>query len=184
LEDPAEREFMAEGTGPIAHFLTRIGAYGSAAGVSPTDWLQPLLQLPPTVPLLLVHLLQATADELALLANRPNTWFVLNPRSNLFIHNTLPSHASFAPYANRLCLGTDSLASNHDLDLLAEVNTLLQADPAWDPVALLQAATLNGAEALGIGDEYGCLYPGARPGLLQIDYDAQARRFTLVRRWV
>jgi hypothetical protein len=49
----------------------------------------------------------------------------------------------------RVALGTDSLASNPDLDMLAEARFLHQRYPEVSPAALLRMATLSGAEALG-----------------------------------
>lgn len=59
-----------------------------------------------------------------------------------------------------LCCGTDSLASNHDLDLWNEVRTLrdMAALPAAAP---LRMATVNGAAALGLA-HLGTLEPGRR----------------------
>lgn len=60
-----------------------------------------------------------------------------------------------------LCLGTDSLASNRDLDLWAEVLFFAQGfrDPL-DLEAAVALATRNPAQALGLDGDYGTLAPG------------------------
>ena len=69
----------------------------------------------------------------------------------------------------RICLGTDSLASNHSLSILAEMQTLQAAFPQLQLAQLLQWATYNGAAALGIQQQYGQLKPGMKPGLLLLE---------------
>ena len=60
----------------------------------------------------------------------------------------------------RVCLGTDSLASNPDLDILAEARFVHRRYPDFPGDALLRMVTLSGAEALGWADEAGSLEPG------------------------
>src|SRR5205085_8085675 len=60
----------------------------------------------------------------------------------------------------RVALGTDSLASNPDLDLLAEARFVHARHPDVPGATLLRMATLNGAEALSFADVTGSLIPG------------------------
>jgi cytosine/adenosine deaminase-related metal-dependent hydrolase len=60
----------------------------------------------------------------------------------------------------RLALGTDSLASNPDLDVLGEARFVHGRFPDIDGARLLRLATLAGAEALGWQHETGSLRPG------------------------
>ncbi len=59
-----------------------------------------------------------------------------------------------------LCLGTDSLASNTDLNLFKEMAYLLDYGP-FSPSELLEMATWRGSIALGQGQNFGVLFPGA-----------------------
>ncbi|HJZ59389.1 MAG TPA: amidohydrolase family protein, partial [Gemmataceae bacterium] len=80
------------------------------------------------------------------------------------------THAAFAhpphPFREflarrvRVCLGTDSLASNPDLDILAEARFVRQRYPDFPGDTLLRMVTLSGAEALGWADETGSLETG------------------------
>src|SRR5205823_4598822 len=63
----------------------------------------------------------------------------------------------------RVCLGTDSLASNPDLDLLAEARFVYATYPDFPGEQLLRMVTLSGAEALGWADEPGRLAAGLEP---------------------
>jgi cytosine/adenosine deaminase-related metal-dependent hydrolase len=60
----------------------------------------------------------------------------------------------------RVALGTDSLASNPDLSVLAEARFVGIRYPDVPRDTLLRLATFNGAEALGWADETGNLKPG------------------------
>lgn len=116
---------------------------------------------------LLVHLVDARVDELARVA-KVFAPVVLCPRSNLHIERRLPPLESVREAGIEAALGTDSLASNGSLDVLAEASVLHEhfpATPAWE---LVQMATWNGARALGRRD-LGRFSKGARPGVLAVD---------------
>jgi cytosine/adenosine deaminase-related metal-dependent hydrolase len=68
----------------------------------------------------------------------------------------------------RVALGTDSRASNPDLDLLAEARFLHQQYPEVDCAALLRMATLSGAEALGWQAQTGSLSVGKSADLIVV----------------
>jgi cytosine/adenosine deaminase-related metal-dependent hydrolase len=117
-----------------------------------------------------VHLCATAKEELAL-AGRAGAAAVLCPRSNLFIELRLPPlydilHAGLTPG-----LGTDSLASNTTLDVLAEASALRDRFPQADPGILLSMATWYGAVALGLEQRVGALEVGLTPGLLAIDLE-------------
>jgi cytosine/adenosine deaminase-related metal-dependent hydrolase len=66
----------------------------------------------------------------------------------------------------RVALGTDSLASNPDLDVLAEARFLHRLYPDVPGDVLLRMATLSGAEALGWQKEAGSLAAGKSADLV------------------
>jgi cytosine/adenosine deaminase-related metal-dependent hydrolase len=68
----------------------------------------------------------------------------------------------------RVALGTDSLASNPDLDLLAEARFVHRNHPDLAGDIVLRMATLSGAEALGFGEETGSLTPGKSADLIVV----------------
>ncbi len=67
-----------------------------------------------------------------------------------------------------IVMGTDSLASNHQLSILEEIKTLQQHFPKLELQHLLQWATINGAKALELDELLGSFEKGKRPGLLLI----------------
>jgi cytosine/adenosine deaminase-related metal-dependent hydrolase len=66
----------------------------------------------------------------------------------------------------RVALGTDSLASNPDLDILAEARLLRWQYPEVAPSSLLRMLSLSGAEALGFDRVTGSLTPGKSADLV------------------
>src|SRR5262249_34736358 len=90
----------------------------------------------------------------------PGGTIVYCPRTHAaFRHRPHPFRAMMAS-GIRIALGTDSLASNPDLNVLAEVRFLHEQFPEVPGATLLRMVTLNGAEALGWQQETGSLTPG------------------------
>jgi cytosine/adenosine deaminase-related metal-dependent hydrolase len=87
------------------------------------------------------------------------------PNANLYIENRLPKVELFLGQGYNITLGTDSLASNSKLCILSEMRTLQQRIPSLSTERLIEWATLNGANFLGIADEKGSITPGKTPGL-------------------
>ena len=97
------------------------------------------------------------------------------PLSNLFIHNALPPIDLMRRNGLKVCVGTDSLSSNDDLNIVDELFCLQRNFPEVPLGELLTWASRNGAEFLA-KPEFGTLEPGKRPGLVLIDnLDADGR---------
>jgi cytosine/adenosine deaminase-related metal-dependent hydrolase len=164
-EHPAEREFLARGTGPLVPYAARRGlplAEAPVPGLSPVAYARALGALGPDV--LAVHLTTAARDELDAVAEAGSP-VVFCPRSNAHIEGLTPPLDGALAAGLRPALGTDSLASNESLDVLAEAAALGRAFPHVARATLWSMATAFGADALGRPD-LGRLRPGARPGLL------------------
>ena len=66
-----------------------------------------------------------------------------------------------------ICVGTDSLSSNDELNMLSEL-VCLKDHFGLDWQELLEWACLNGARFLGLEDRLGTLEPGKCPGIVRI----------------
>lgn len=76
-------------------------------------------------------------------------------------------HESPHPFFQKSpALGTDSLASNPDLNVWAEAFYLAHRFPQWNRADLLAMATLRGAQALGWSHRTGSLVPGKSADLV------------------
>ena len=126
--------------------------------------------------ILLVHeccMDQEGIDAVKAVMNHP--FVAVCPLSNLFIHNALPPIGLMRRNGLKVCVGTDSLSSNDDLDIVDELFCLQRNFPEVPLGELLTWASRNGAEFLA-RPEFGTLEPGKRPGLVLIDnLDADGR---------
>ena len=78
----------------------------------------------------------------------------------------------------KLTVGTDSLSSNDDLDMVSELFCLQENFPQVPLGELLTWACRNGAEFLGKEDRFGTVEAGKRPGLVLIDHLGPDGRLT------
>lgn len=83
------------------------------------------------------------------------------PKANLYIENRLPDYSIFN--TDKLCVGTDSLASNDTLSILEELK-IIQENSTFDLNTLLKISCKNGAEALGFKN-LGVFEKGKIPGV-------------------
>ena len=90
-----------------------------------------------------------------------DNYYCTCPKANLYIEKMLPDYSIFD--ADKLCVGTDSLASNNSLSILEELN-IIQENSNFDLNNLLKIACKNGAEALGF-EQLGTFEKGKIPGV-------------------
>ncbi|MEO0896177.1 MAG: amidohydrolase family protein [Bacteroidota bacterium] len=166
LESKHEIELFQHGSGPMKEFYDRFGI-----PFSPFPFSNPLTYitegLPTDTSVLWVHLLEASPSQLETLGQLGNSHFCLCPKSNVYIHEKGPDILQFLPYSDRICLGTDSLASNDSLSIWEEVLWIRQYFPSVDFHQLIRWASYQGAQALGM-DHLGSFQAGTRPGILTI----------------
>jgi len=96
--------------------------------------------------------------------SHPDLYWCLCPQANLYIENILPDVNLLIDENVKITLGTDSLASNRQLNILTEMQTLQQHKKVSFE-KLLQWATINGAEFLALDGQLGTIEPGKKPGL-------------------
>jgi len=96
-------------------------------------------------------------------------YFCLCPNANRYISDRLPDVGMLVRNGCVIVMGTDSLASNHQLSILEEIKTLEQAFPELGVEKLLQWATYNGARALQLDGMLGSFAPGKQPGVVLIE---------------
>jgi cytosine/adenosine deaminase-related metal-dependent hydrolase len=161
-EMAAEQELLVLRRGPFVPFLGDLGVWAPDGLAEDTGHVLRLLNgLAPT---LLVH-----GNFLAADAPVPaNASVVYCPRTHAAFGHPPHPFRDLLARGVRVALGTDSLASNPDHDLLAEARFLHRLYPDFPGEQLLRMATLAGAEALGWADEAGSLAPGKSADLVVI----------------
>ncbi len=155
-ESAAESQLLRDGTGPLAEVAARTAHGFAPPGTSTVAYLAALGVLDDATAVHCCHLEDADRDLVA----RHARGVVTCPRSNRYLDNPPPAVAPLLSAGVAVGVGTDSSASNHDLDLMAEVREVASAEPGLPSEALLRMATATGARALGVGDRYGALAPG------------------------
>lgn len=129
--------------------------------------LQRLDKLGLTSPRLLgVHMTQLTDEEITAYA-RSGAHVIHCPESNMKLASGFCPVYKLMKAGINVAIGTDGAASNNDLDMFAEMRSaaLLSKAVAGDASAVpahqaLRMSTLNGAVALGLGEETGSLVAG------------------------
>lgn len=98
-----------------------------------------------------------------------NVYWAVCPLSNIFIHNALPPIPLMRANGLDIMLGTDSLSSNDDLDMVKEMVCLHKNFPEVPMSEILTWATLNGARFLKKDGIMGSLEAGKKPGIVRIN---------------
>jgi len=101
------------------------------------------------------------------------------PESNLKLASGLCPVARLQNNQVNICLGTDGAASNNDLDMLGEMHTaaLLAKGLSKDASACnarqaIEMATINGARALGMGNDIGSIESGKQADIIALDFSS------------
>ena len=155
-------EMMRHLTENLALDLSSFKPTGKPALESVINW------LPRNNKFLLVHNIRTTQKDIELIQKTrsiKDTWFVLCPGSNLYIENRLPDIDLFRKNHLQICLGTDSLSSNHQLSILGEMKIIQSHFPGIPFSEIVIWATRNGAEALEMDNWAGTIEIGKKPGI-------------------
>ncbi|QDT13711.1 Aminodeoxyfutalosine deaminase [Planctomycetes bacterium K23_9] len=175
-ESPAERELLCSGTGPFATALRSIGVWQDDLFPWPGDPLVDLIdQLAESPHALLIHGNDLRSKEISAIAQHANLTVVYCPRTHAFFGYDRHPVADMIRAGIPVALGTDSRASNPDLNLWSEVQFLLQHRMDIDPGAVIGMATVAGANALGRRD-VGRLVVGGSASLGVVTTEAADRQ--------
>lgn len=172
-ESLAENEFFDTGAGDFARLYQSLGVdisfFEAPGGSSLRHCMKHFL---PNQTVILVHNAVTSQAEIDLITGRQlskaNFIFCVCPNANLYIGNPLPNLDLLRRSSIPIVVGTDSLASNHHLDIIAELKTIRQHFPHIEIFELLQWATINGSRALDIANYFGSFSKATRPGVILI----------------
>lgn len=124
---------------------------------------------------LAAHCVHLTAKEIKILVEK-KTAIAHNPGSNLKLGSGTAPVAKLLEKGAVIGLGTDSAASNNNLDMLEEMRLaallpkgLLENPTAVPAETAFKMATLNGASALFLSNEIGTLRKGAKADLIMFN---------------
>ncbi len=126
----------------------------------------------PDQQVILVHNVHTSDEDLSYCQHSSYSgqlYWCFCPNANLYITGQLPHIESFIKQDCTIVLGTDSLASNHQLSITAEMKTIREHFPSIETEQLLRWATINGARALQMDNIVGSFEKGKKPGVVLCD---------------
>lgn len=174
-ESAAENELVSSGSGELKDFLRQRDFWDDSfqpTGIDNSGSVRYLHQLGILdEQTLCVHCVHVGREEARLLAES-RAKVCLCPGSNRFLGVGRAPVDLFLKHGIQPALGTDSLASNQELSLWREMRLLREDHPDLEPAAIFAMATLGGATALGIEQDYGTLEPGKSANFLAVPLPA------------
>jgi cytosine/adenosine deaminase-related metal-dependent hydrolase len=179
-ESALEFEMFTHGRGSMYDWLKRSGRDMTDCGLgSPVRHLGRCGLLSPR--LLAVHVNYLARGDADMLARR-GVHVAHCPRSHAYFrHDPFPLRRLARAGVN-ICLGTDSLATVYqgrrqsaELNLFAEMRSLAAANPQLRGRKILEMASVNGAQALGLEGRAGVLRAGAWADLIAVSFSGPLR---------
>ncbi|MEM7363852.1 MAG: TRZ/ATZ family hydrolase [Pseudomonadota bacterium] len=129
-----------------------------------------------------VHMTELVAEEMDQMA-AAGVHVAHCPQSNLKLASGFCPVADLIERGINVAIGTDSAASNNNLDMVEETRTaaLMAKAVSKDASAInahqaIRMATLNGARMLGIDDQIGTLVTGKRADIIAVDFTGLRRK--------
>jgi cytosine/adenosine deaminase-related metal-dependent hydrolase len=169
-ESREEMEMFHDASGSLYEFLKSIGRPMDDCGKqTPLELFIGAHAVRALPRWIVAHLNELTESDFELLENARGQFHVVHcPRSHdYFKHSYFPFKRLHSLGFN-VCLGTDSLASNEDLSLFAEMRAFQRSQPGISPDEILKMVTVNPAMALHRENMIGRIRPGLRADLIAI----------------
>ncbi len=170
-ESKEEMAMSLDRCGPLSEFLGSISPnLFEASGVTPVEHLSRFCGLDERW--LLVHVNEIRDRDFERLGS---AHIVHCPRSHGYFGHTPFEFAKLRSRGLNICLGTDSLASNDDLSLLAEMREFRKIQPSLSGFDLLEMVTINPARALRRAEDLGRLRVGYRADVIALPQNGNER---------
>ncbi len=178
-ESREEMSMFRDAKGELYDFLKEIGRGMSDCGeATPVEKFIRSLEGNGRAEWLLVHLNELSERDLDALGKYHDRLSIIHcPRSHEYFR-----HSPFQPQKLRelgfnVCLGTDSLASNDDLNLFAEMRAFQKEFPDVRPEEILEMVTANSARALREQDALGRIRRGFIADLIAVPAERSTSLF-------
>lgn len=170
-ESVEEGEFLRSGTGPFRDFFEKRGLWDGAfqpPGMSSIRYLDSLGVLDQRT--LCVHMVHVEDADIDILAGS-GAHVCLCPGSNRHLGVGLAPLEKMLDRGLLPALGTDSLASNSELNLWREMKILASSHPGVDPHTIFSMATRGGSLALKMDSMHGTLAVGKSADMIAVQTD-------------
>lgn len=166
-ESREEMQMFREARGPLFEFMKAMGrpmedcgagtplALMLRSGILNERWL-------------VAHMNEIDPSDLQQLATARRFHVVHCPRSHAYFSHSPFARRQLAELGYNICVGTDSLASNHDLSLFRELRQLRQTEPSLAARELFGMVTWRAAAAIGQQDLLGRIRGGFAADLIAV----------------
>ncbi|MDQ6902383.1 MAG: amidohydrolase family protein [Bacteroidota bacterium] len=173
-ETKDEDEFFLQGVGQLNHMYKKMNIDNSFYEAPGKRSLESYFEnFQDAASVILVHNTFTTQEDLNYIFRTKSKnqliSFCLCINANIYIEDEVPPVELFLQNNCNLVVGTDSLASNHQLIILEELKTIAEKFPNIETEVMLQWATINGAKALQMDDTLGTFEKGKKPGIVLIE---------------
>src|SRR5260370_9050873 len=123
----------------------------------------------PEEPWLIMHLNELAESDFDLLLGAKQNFHIIHcSRSHEYFGHSPFQFEKLCELGFNICLGTDSLASNDDLNLFAEMRAFQKEFPNISPEEVLNMVTVNSAHALLEEDALGKIRPNDLAALITV----------------
>ncbi|HZA37841.1 MAG TPA: amidohydrolase family protein [Candidatus Baltobacteraceae bacterium] len=190
-ESREELEMFRNQSGPLYEFMKSIGRPMDDCGQeTPLAFFANIAGAPPSTSLragsgralpnewIVAHLNELAESGFKLLKESTNKFHLVHcPRSHDYFGHSRFRFEKLRGLGFNICLGTDSLASNEDLSLFAEMRAFQRSESGISPDKILELVTVNAARSLHQENALGRIRPGFRADLIAIPYGGHADLF-------
>ena len=173
-ETSFEDELFLQGTGDLVRMYKMMNIDNSFYSPGKKSSLQSYFsRLSNAASIILVHNTFTSQADIDYAKNNKSgdqqLFFCVCINANQYIENTIPPIKLLIQNDCNITLGTDSLASNHSLNLLDEMKTIQKNFHDISLEKMLQWSTINGAKALQMDKTFGSFENGKMPGVVLIE---------------
>ena len=180
-ESPAENDLYEKKSGDFLRLYENMGiditAFSATGQTSLKSWLPNINKNQTILSVHNTHTSIADVEFIETVTGKEvkDYFFCICINANLYIENSLPPLEMLMNKGCKMVIGTDSYASNWQLNVMEELKAIRKHFPAIPWEQLLRWATINGAMALGLGDRLGSFDRGKKPGILLLSDDKASR---------
>jgi 5-methylthioadenosine/S-adenosylhomocysteine deaminase len=157
----------------VAETLSELETIQTRYGKKPFEHMESLGILGPHI--IADHCVYLDDSEIERIMNH-GVRVITDPESNMKLASGVPRVPDLLDKGIVVGLGTDGCASNNNLDMLSEMDSLAKLhkvhrmDPTvMDAVTVVKCATIEGARALGLSDRIGSIETGKKADLIIVD---------------
>ena len=178
-ESREEMEMFRHASGPLYEFIKSFGRPMDDCGnKTPLELFLSASGDRALLTWIVAHLNELTRTDFELLERSNSKFHVVHcPRSHNYFGHSPFAFDRLRSFGFNICLGTDSLASNENLSLFAEMRAFQKEFPSVSAKEIFQMVTVNPARAVRYENALGQIRPGFGADLIAVPYSTSTDIF-------